>query len=316
MINRKNRYKIFFFSLLIPVILSCATTVKVEIEHPPLVDMSGMETITVIPLEWKKNERFDFLASNLTKELIKGVKSSKYYKFIDPAILKNIDKSEYWKYVDVYIDAKIFDIDDSFFEQTDITDHLVYTYRVVTVVILYEYISAIDNKVLRSISKETTEKEKLSLSKDSIITNAVTTLVTGRTLTDRVAIQAVQKISLQMKNDLNSYKTTEERTILQSKTKNPLFNNAEKLVRQKKYNDALLLYEKIYNETGSTVACYNMALLLEADNKFIEALALLNDFDIKLSNKDINTPSIITKEIKKLELIISGMAKIEDYENK
>jgi len=311
----KNSYKFIFLALIISTILiSCATTVKVEFEHPPLVDMRAMETVTVIPLEWKDNERYNFLAGDLTKALIKGVKSSKYYKFVDPSILKNIDKSEYWKYVDVYIDAKIFKIDDEI--NNEKTDEKEYTVRTVTVVILYEYISAIDYKVLGSFSKETQASEKNVLSKDSIITGVVNFLVTGKTLSDRLAIKAVQNIPLQMKYDLNSYKTTEERTILQSKSKNPLFKEAEKLVRQKKYNDALLLYEKIYNETGSTVACYNMALLLEADNKFTEALALLEDFDIKLSNKDINTPSLITKEIKKLKLIISDLSKIEDYENK
>jgi hypothetical protein len=311
MINSKNRYKIFFFSLLIPVILSCATTVKVEIEHPPLVDMSGMETITVIPLEWKNNSNFDFLAGDLTKALIKGVKNSKYYKFVDPAILKNIDKSEYWKYVDVYIDAKIFDVDNEI--KTEKTGEKEYAIKTVTVVILYEYISAIDYKVLGSFSKNIQRNEKYDISKPSIADMIINSIViTETTLTGRLALKAVQNVSLQMNYELNPYITTENRTILQSKSKNPLFIEAEKLVRQKKYNDALLLYERIYKETGSTVACYNMALLLEADNKFTEALALLEEFDIKLSNKDINTPSLITKEIKKIKTIISELAKIED----
>jgi hypothetical protein len=286
----------------------------VEFEHPPLVDMRAMETITVIPLEWKNNESFNFLAGDLTKALIKGVKGSRYYKFVDPAILENIDRSEYWKYVDVYIDAKIFKIDDEI--NIEKTDENEYTVRTVTVVILYEYISAINYKVLGSFSKETQASEKYDLSKASIANMIVNSIVSETTLTSRLAIKAVQNISLQMNYELNPYKRTEKRTILQSKSKNPLFNEAEKLVRQKKYNDALLLYEKIYKETGSTVACYNMALLLEADNKFIEALALLEDFDIKLSDKDINTPSLITKEIKKLKLTLSEMAIIEDYENK
>jgi len=66
----KRYFNNFVFIEIISVIfISCATMVKFEIEHPPLVDMRGKKTITVIPLEWKDNGAYNFLSAEITKKL-------------------------------------------------------------------------------------------------------------------------------------------------------------------------------------------------------------------------------------------------------
>jgi tetratricopeptide (TPR) repeat protein len=281
-----------------------------------------METITVIPLKWKDNKKYDFLANELTRSLVAGVKRSKIYKFIDPAVLSDIDKSDYWQYVDVYIDCEIIDIKTEYETEkteendSDKTKTKKYNICTVTVNIEYKYISAIDNKVLGSFNKTAQAKEKYDNSGKSIIYGLVAFLVSGETLSNKIAIKAVRDFSFGMYEEVNPYKTIERKRILQSTSNNTAFKEAEKLVRQKKYNDALFLYKKIYEETGSAVACYNMAILLEFKKQFIEALALLEDLDEKLANKNIDAHPFITEEIENLKSIINGLILIEDYTNK
>jgi hypothetical protein len=43
----------FILTIFVLIFVSCVTTIEFGVEHPPLVDMRNMETITVIPLEWK-----------------------------------------------------------------------------------------------------------------------------------------------------------------------------------------------------------------------------------------------------------------------
>ncbi|GHV90705.1 hypothetical protein AGMMS50268_12080 [Spirochaetia bacterium] len=142
------------------LLMSCATTVKFQIEHPPLVDMRNVNTITVIPLEWNNNEPYGYLANDLTKSLTAGIKRQKNYNFIDPNILKNMGALYYSEYVDVYILCRIIDVksydESEKKEETDgeKTKTKKYVTRTVTVSIEYKYIRAINNEVLGTFNKD------------------------------------------------------------------------------------------------------------------------------------------------------------------
>ncbi|MDR0473519.1 MAG: hypothetical protein LBH43_07615 [Treponema sp.] len=320
-----NRFFKFFFLMFIPIIfISCTTIVKFEIEHPPLVDMRNMESITVLPLEWKDNGRYDYLANDLTKVLISGVKKAKTYNFIEPAILRNTEKSDYWKYVDVYIDCKINNIDTH--DKTEIkeekegekTKTKKYVTRTATVIIEYKYITAIDEKVLGNFNKTAQASETFEESARSSKWWAELLLnifIPQGPSSEKLSKSAVQRFSSMMNNELNPYTTTEEREIAESVNKEPIYKDAKKLVRQKKYIEALLLYKKIYEEAGSIVAGYNTALLLQANNQFTDALALLEELDDKLSRISINSPPFIKKEMERLKIIINEIGILEEYKN-
>jgi hypothetical protein len=318
-----NKFFKYLFLIFIPTFISCAAIVKFEIEHPPLVDMRSMETITVIPLEWKNNGRYSYLANDLTRVLINGVKRAKANNFIDPVILRNIDKSDYWEYVDVYIDCEIIYVttDDKIElkeeKDGDKTKTKRYITRTVTVNIEYKYICALDERILGRFNK--TEKASETFNDSARSSKWWTELlldifVPKGPSTEKLSRTAVQRFRF-MNNELNPYTTAEERRIVESKNKEPVFREAKKLVRQKNYFEALILYKNIYEKTESITAGYNMALLLQANNQFIDALALLEELNEKILSIGIRSPQFIKKEIQRLELILDESRILEEYKN-
>ncbi|MCL2602391.1 MAG: hypothetical protein FWD91_06220 [Treponema sp.] len=291
--------------------------VKIEMEHPPLINMPGMETLTVIPLEWEDNGRYNsreynYLESHITKALISGVRRSRVYRFIDPVILRNVDITDYWEYVDVYLDCEIISVTTKR-ETKEIeekngneTKTKKYTIVTVTVTIKYQYISAIDGKMLGAFYRTVQASEKFERSKSSVILGIAAFLLSGETSSDRLAIKAVRDISLKMNNEINPHTVKERIRMLQSTSKDPAFKEAEKLVRKKRYDDAFILYERIYEETGSIAAGYNMAILLKANNRFMEALILLESLTERIAKNGGDTLPVIKEEIEKLNLVVNG----------
>jgi hypothetical protein len=303
-------FKYAFFSLILisTICISCATTVTVETEYPPLIYMEDMETITVIPLEWKNNGGYDYLARDLTRILTVGVKKSKIYTFVDPAILRGMDKEDYGEYVDIYVDCEIMDVtvndETEETEEEDGNKTKKNITRTVNVTIVYKYISAVDGKIVGRFERTAQSSQNFNNSGKSIVIRLAIALITGSTSSDRMAIKAIQKFSSFMDHEINPYMAQEKRSIRKSTSKNKAFKEAEKLVRQKKYDDAMIAYRSLYEETGSVVAGFNMAILLEEKNQFMEALVLLEEIKERLAKMDRITPSFITKEIKNLGLII------------
>ena len=304
----------YFFSsiLVLMILISCATVVEIEMVHPPLITMPDMKTLTVIPLEWSDNGSYNYLASHVTKALISGVRRSKVYKFVDPVILRHVDESDYCDYVDVYLYCNIINVttdretNEVKEKKGNKTTTKKYTTMTVTVTIEYHYISAINDEVLGTFNKTVKASEKFEPSKTSVVLGFVAFLLSGERLSERIAISAVRGISLTMNNEINPHKISERISIVQSRTKNPAFTEAERLVRKKYYNDALILYESIYRETGSAVAGYNMAILLKATNRFMEAFILLETLTESIARNGGDTPSVIKEELEKLTLIING----------
>ena len=162
-------------AILVLLLTSCATTVQFKVEHPPLVDLRDVDTITVIPVEWSDDGPYSYLAGDLTKYLSAGVKKHSRYRFVEPAKLKNVDESNYHNYVDVYILVGVSDVSTT--EDSKTTEEQVMTEdesgkktnakakrittvtRTVTVNIDYQYIRAIDNTVLGRFNKNTSSSE-------------------------------------------------------------------------------------------------------------------------------------------------------------
>ncbi|GHV90704.1 hypothetical protein AGMMS50268_12070 [Spirochaetia bacterium] len=92
-----------------------------------------------------------------------------------------------------------------------------------------------------------------------------------------------------------------------------MFDEAKKMVKREKYFEALVLYKNIYEETGSVVAGYNTALLLEANDQFNDALALLEELDEKIVKTGLNSPPFIKNEIKVLKALIGDLEIVDEY---
>jgi uncharacterized protein YdcH (DUF465 family) len=92
-----------------------------------------------------------------------------------------------------------------------------------------------------------------------------------------------------------------------------LFKEAKRHIKQKNYFEALIIYKGIYEQTGSIVAGYNMALLLETNNQFLEAFALLEELDDNISKDGTNSHPFIKEEMEKLKLFIKDMEILAEY---
>ena len=317
-----KKYFNWFLILLMQILfLSCATRVNIRTVHPPLVDMRTMETITVIPLERRDSGVFNFLyARDFNRILISSVNTSRILQFVDPASLRNIERTRWWQFVDVYVEFEIVDVSiTQEVEEVKRGERLrEYTTVTATVNIIYRYVSTIDGNIIASFNRTYQASQSFDNSRLSTAMRVSALLLTGRTSSRRLVIRALQNISSDIYNEINSFTTTERRRLLQSTSGDIRFREAERLVRQRRYNDALILYRSLFEETGSIVACYNMALLLQARGQFTEALTLLEDFDERIVERGMETPIFIIEEMERLNSIIYGLMileALEDYEN-
>jgi hypothetical protein len=326
MIEEKNSIsKLFLPLLLFPLLLiSCATSVEFQIEHPPLVDLRDVNTITVIPLEWNETGRYGYLANDVTRALTTGIRRSGIYTFVDPAILRGIDKADYGEYVDVYITGQILNVTSDDESETkeetdgDKTETKIYVTRTVTVYIEYKYIRAVNDEVLRLFIK--TEKHSVTFdnsprAKKWWANLLLDIFVPKGPSSEKIAKSAAAKFSQDMKREVVPWTGTEKKRVAKSTGKDKRFKEAQKLVRQKNYFSALVLYKNIYEETGSAVAGYNTALLFQANGQFTDALELLENLDKNIMKTGINSPPFIKNEINNIKKLLNEFEILEDYKS-
>ncbi|MDR0706833.1 MAG: hypothetical protein LBF60_02980 [Treponema sp.] len=321
--NKLSKFLILAFVFII--MMSCATVVEFQLEHPPLVDMRNIHTITVIPLEWNVSGEYAHLAGDATQALTAGIRKVKAYRYVDPSIVKNIDASRYWEYIDVYVTGSIVNVashdrteirEEKRDDKTEIKEYVV---RTVTVDIEYTYIRAIDAEALGVFHK--TEKESVTFDNTARSSNWFVNLLLGvffprGTPPEKIARSAIKRLSNGMEREIVPWTALEKRRIEENARKDPAFKEAQKLVGRKKYFEALVLYKRIYEETGDVAAGYNTALLLEANGQFMDALALLEELNDRIVETGVNSPPYIRNEIENLKKIINELDILEDYKKR
>jgi len=319
--NRKLYLSIITLQLLL---LSCTTTVIYQVDHPPLVDLRAVKTITVIPLEWNKFGRYNRLANDVTQALTNGIKRYGKFTFLNPAVLRDVDTAEYCEYVDVYITGNIINVESNDRSETreeksgDKTTTKVYITRTVTVDIEYKYIRAINNEVLGTFKK--TEMHSITFdnsrrSEKWWANLLLDVFIPQGESADKIAKSAIARFSREMMREILPWTEIEKKRIEKSAGKDKRFKEAEKLVRQKRYFYALVLYKNIYEETNSAIAGYNTAILLQVNDQYEDALELLEDLNEKILKTGINSPPFIMNEIEKIKKMIKEFELLEEYKS-
>ncbi|MCL2042563.1 MAG: tetratricopeptide repeat protein [Treponema sp.] len=340
----------------IPVVLilltfaSCATAVTFIAEHPPLVDLRNVTSITVIPFEWSSSREDERLAALVTNSLMNGLRMG-IVNTVDPSVLDNVSTLNYWRFVDVYISGRITDVRLS--GNTSISDeqHGAIIRRrttysgFVSIEIEYRYIRTADNRVLGTFRKREEHSDYFyrieNIHQDIHWNqppgppgrgnnphrnqNRSTERRPGlgrlpwQTTLQRIpwllpiAETAISKFTHTMTNELGPWTTEEKRTIRKSKGRNSQADNARQLVRQGRYHEALDIYKTIYEQDGSIFAGYNVSMLLAADNRFADALALLENLHNRSREMDRRIPSFLAKEIRKMVEIVNGLMILGEY---
>jgi hypothetical protein len=329
---------LFLFTLIQFVLLSCAT-VTFNVDHPPLVDLRGVNSITVVPLEWNSGREDGYLASRVTYALLSGIRKGNI-NIVDPYSLEYTYTQNYSRYADVYISGRItglraFDSvqrrEDKTWSETRIITR---TTRTVYVDIEYAYYRSANNQVLGRFEKTASgsqfvehtrraserqngqgvpqgapqgvPRQERGSVRRSAPRNSARIIQQRDGWTNSIAAFAVLEFADTMDNELGPWATMERRSIRGSASGDPLAAEAKKLVRQGQYNLALDKFTAVYEKTGSVFAGYNTAILLAANNRFTEALALLQKIDRTITEAGKRSPSFIKSEITKMTGYIDG----------
>jgi len=346
---------LFLFVSIPVIVVSCATVVTFDVEHPPLVDLRNVNTITVIPFEWDGNREQAYLASCVTTALTNGLRRGNV-DIVDPYTLENIGGRNYGRYADVYITGRITNVNtydntetknDAYSNQNLIREVIT---RTAVVDIEYSYIRSADNKVLGKFKKneaastsfeqtryrEQDTSQNINRNTDRNInrdTGRDTTRDTARwgegrerggsrigfpqrgTWRGSIAETAISQFSDTMNHELGTWTTTEERNIKKRTGDKLLDAEAINFIEQNRYDEALARYKSIYEQNGNMSAGYNAAILLAANEQLPDALVLLERLRDGRLKEGKTIPSFIRKEIKKMTEFIGGFKILEAYKN-
>ncbi|MCL2193538.1 MAG: tetratricopeptide repeat protein [Treponema sp.] len=152
----------FLLALILLALASCATSVRFEVEHPPIVDLRGVNSITVIPIERGSARALEYLSEHLTSALVAGIRDNALRGnliFVEPQALAHVSQHDLWRHVDVLVTGRIANIhsSDNVRESTRTIRGEDYTViavtLTVTVEIEYSYIRARDGRVLGTFRK-------------------------------------------------------------------------------------------------------------------------------------------------------------------
>ncbi|MDR2921943.1 MAG: hypothetical protein LBU85_01220 [Treponema sp.] len=330
--------KYFFLAfpalLLVLFFVSC-TSVSFEVEHPPIVDLRNVHTITVIPFEWNGDRKNERLSRCATSALINGLRMGKI-KYVDPYVLENISAQNYREYADVYITGRItgartsrnIETREETYWNNYSGKHENETIRVTiittTVEIEYSYIRSADNAVLGRFTKSETHSgsyEQPERRNDNRRSNRNPGMRgtdsgfrrQGRGLDTGTAEAAIANFSYTMSHELGPFTTTEKRNVKGGSGNNRRAAEADRLIRQDRYEEALAVYSGIYEQNLNAAAGYNTAILLAACEKYADALKLLTELKNREENAGKKSPSFIKSEIKKLTEFINGFKILETY---
>ena len=314
--------------------ISC-TTVTFEVEHPPVVDLRNVKTITVIPFEWSGGGRNEQLSRRVTDALISGIRRGRI-EYVAPQVLENVSPLNYWKYADVFISGRIINAWTSRSNSTKEENYWNYftnknetvTKRVITITttveIEYSYIRSADSAVLGYFRKSETDSDTFEQSRDrngyrdpdsGRRENSQRGFRQGRGVDIGTAETAIAKFTHTMEHELGPFTTVEKRNIRNAMApgNERRVTEANAFIREERYDEALILYYEIYKQNGGAAAGYNTAILLAANKKYAEALELLNKINKRNEDSGKRSPSFIKREIEKLTGFINGIKILEAY---
>lgn len=309
--------KAFCAVFLLPFVffVSCATTVNFRVEHPPVVDMRGIKTIGIATAPYNGGQ-YSRLTGEVNKALRTGVKKAGPYTILEIDASEDADESAV---PDVYLHCTIVNVASSDQVSTkeekngDSVKIKRYFTRTVTVSISYVYTRTADGKVLGRFTKMAQSSETFdntARSSNLFAEVLFEVLLPKGSSVENIAISAAGKLSRGMEKELLPWTAMEKRRIEKEAKKTASAAQAEKLVKQKKYFEALAAWKAVYEQTGSLAAGYNTAVLLEANGQFDAALDLLEGLDEKTGT---SSPPFIKYEIVRLRRLVKELEALEDY---
>ena len=367
---------------LVPLALaSCATSVRFEVEHPPIVDLRGVNSITVIPFERGSTRALEYLSGHATLALANGVQNNALrgnLVFVDPQTLTHVPHHDLWRHVDVFITGRITNVHSNHHTRESARTIRGENYRVITVTLTvtveidYSYIRARDGRILgtfRKTQQATDTAEHLrrlsggnrpggggggggnrpgggppgghnhaghwshpdwnrpgpwdnpgwfdpdrdrGRGRGRRGGRSGGASAQRNTWEESLARVAITRFSRTMDREIAPWVTREERSLRRRSGNEPELDEARRLVRLGRYDQALQIYREIYRQYGNVFAGFNTAMLFAANDRFAESLDLLEALHRGLMASGQNTPRFIRREIERMAGFVNGFRMLEE----
>ena len=311
----KNLLKLLFSLIFLSVILSCATTLSVNVTRPAKLDLNGAKTISVLPFKPSDYygvyepsngvvivisdffRMFDRSAPEerrcinfLHDEIENGLMTSPYVDVVSAkAVLSAINNSSSIP-ADVYLTGEVvyFDIDDDKeivrkkVEEDDDDDSPITSVSKIsstkTKYIVEEY-------YVRHVKMEFRYQVVDSKTNKIISYDRASIRETSSRYDHRSSLPSaysmidhdLSRIARNILRDLQPYVIRKSITLMEDKTKDPELKAADNLARDGYLKESYEKFYEIYRTSNALVAGYNAALLLEAMGKYEDAESLMKD---------------------------------------
>ncbi|MDR3049729.1 MAG: hypothetical protein LBV16_07860 [Elusimicrobiota bacterium] len=340
-------YKILILFFLGFTFSSCATTIKVSVEHPPIADMRGVKKVAVIPFEDFTKTGYDpMIISNILGFLFWGDRSSVshhegvgtklirkaiveemssaiintgVYALIDSESLVGVDTQDYYKFVDVFIVGELSNIESTVNTHETTTNEKQsdgsykkvttrYDSRDVRLDFNYRFIRAKNREILYTVKKSGYKSAR---------EDSARRLISA----EDMGVSIVKEQLSKMYRELVPWTDIEKRKLMDDtmKKKDPSMKDALKLIDAKNYAAALQIYNTVYKKTSNYAAGYNAALLTEILGDLNEALKMMGELlarvtrDSKSSKFAEKTRVAIAKEFSRMQKYYIDARTLMDY---
>jgi len=285
-----------FESAIVLFLVSCATSIPVTLTKPALVDLSGVQKISVLPFGYaNEGVKGDYLSSalyrsstayryrstyeqtvatTLTNTMNSILLESKEYTVVSASELSRLASSsgDYTTVADAILSGEItFLVTNNTDGYEDIkgSDGVVrptyFLNREVTLEFTYRFIRTSDGSIIDQIVHQGRASDKKYGDKAySTITSEI-----------ELARSIIADMQPRIRKEIAPWKTTEYRSLEADKTKDPRMEEADKLVKDGQYVQALAVFSDVYSKTGNFAAGFNAAIMTEILGDLEKAIVMM-----------------------------------------
>jgi len=274
-------------------ITTCATYIRLAVEHPPNLYTAGIKRIAVMPFEANVNNSRE-MAQYATTVATKKIQEMNYFTLIDPSEIERLKKSN--QNIENYIDAQFVgritrisinnDTQNGSYKTND-GNTIYYTDYITKVEIEFNYslVLARDSRIIGPVykrnSKSSSNRENTSSSPDTLKA-AINEKVNQNSKSSPIdnsyrvsypssselLMAAIDEQLRYLGHDIAPYTVIETRTFAEEKTNDKELKaemkNAITQVKAGNYRPALQAYLDIYDRYKSVAAAENASILYES----------------------------------------------------
>ena len=274
---KKTNIILSFFALLI-LFTSCATSIPTRIQRPAELDVSYAETISILPFAQKPGfwdymffgkETYD-VANYFTKQLEINLISANYFTIIDTKEALAALNMGRMPPSDIFITGKIYNLYSKIKEKEVKTSkdseetHIEY-YRVLNYSVLYQIVDTKTRQILDEFDQSYSEESELFLTEKEVSS------------IEELAQKELSSLAVSIRKKVTPYTEKKYINLLKDKTKNPQMKYANELAKKEKYTNAYNEFIEVYETTKLFEAGYNAAMLLVVLEKYDDAKILMNE---------------------------------------